>query len=61
MMAGVPLRFIPRVIHWSARWAVAIDSSRRFSNRLKVQWLLGNIFEARHQGRKAAAARVKMA
>jgi glucosyl-dolichyl phosphate glucuronosyltransferase len=55
IVAGVPLYLIRRAIHWTARWAIALDSSKRFSNRLKVQWLLGGVVEARHQGRKAAA------
>jgi glycosyltransferase involved in cell wall biosynthesis len=45
-VAGVPLRFVRRLVHWAVRWAVALEPSERFSNRLKVQWLLGSIFES---------------
>lgn len=58
---GVPLCFLRRVAHWTVRWAIALDEPQRFSNRLKVQWLLGNIVEARRQSRKAAAPEVEVA
>jgi glucosyl-dolichyl phosphate glucuronosyltransferase len=61
VVAGVPLYLIRRTVHWTARWVIALNSSKRFSNRLKVQWLLGSIVEARHHGRKAAAPRPEIA
>jgi hypothetical protein len=57
---GVPWRFVRRVIHWTARWMFAFAPSVRFSNRLKVQWLLGTIAECRHQSGKTAPPRMKI-
>ena len=60
IIGGVPWRFIRRVIHWTARWLFALEPSERFSDRLKVQWLLGMIAECRHQSSKTAPSRIKI-
>lgn len=59
LVAGVPLRFVRRIIHWTARWAVAIDPAERFSHRAKVQWLLGIVVEARRQQRDGVPPRTE--
>jgi hypothetical protein len=59
-IGGVPWRFVRRVIHWTMRWMFALEPCERFSNRLKVQWLLGMIAECRHQSGPNAVARIKI-
>jgi cellulose synthase/poly-beta-1,6-N-acetylglucosamine synthase-like glycosyltransferase len=56
---GVPLRFVRMLIHWTARSSVAVEPSKRFSNRLKVQWLLGMITESHRRSRKADLSRAE--
>ena len=51
-LGGIPLRYVCRLIRWTARWATALDPAERFSSRLKVQWLVGMIVECR-RSRKA--------
>lgn len=58
---GIPVSFLRRIARWTVSWAIALEPSERFSNRVKVQWLLGNIVEARRQSRKAAAPEIEIA
>lgn len=46
-LGGIPLSFVRRAIHWTARWLIALEPSERFSSRLRVQWLLGMMIECR--------------
>jgi glycosyltransferase involved in cell wall biosynthesis len=46
-IGGVPLSFVRRIIRWTAQWMITLEPSKRFSNRLKVQVLLGMIFQCR--------------
>lgn len=43
--AGMPLRLARGLVAWTVRWMVAAGSSRRFSAKLKVWWLTGQIIE----------------
>jgi glucosyl-dolichyl phosphate glucuronosyltransferase len=52
-LGGIPLCFVRRIIHWTARWIIALEPSERFSSRLKVQWLLGMIIECRRRSSKS--------
>jgi glucosyl-dolichyl phosphate glucuronosyltransferase len=58
---GIPLSFVRRIVHWTARWLIALNPSERFSNRLKAQWLLGMIIECRCQPRSAVLPETKTA
>ena len=49
VVAGIPLRLFRRLAVWTVRWALATTSSRRFSNKLKVWWVAGQIVECYHQ------------
>lgn len=44
-IAGIPLYLIRRFIVWTAKWMVALDPARRFSNRLSAWQNLGGILE----------------
>jgi glucosyl-dolichyl phosphate glucuronosyltransferase len=48
-VAGVPLRLYPRLGIWTLRWLVAIDPSRRFSHKLQVWGMAGEILECHRQ------------
>ena len=51
-LGGIPLCFVRRLMHWTARWIIDLEPSERFSSRLKVQWLLGMIIECRRRSSK---------
>jgi glycosyltransferase involved in cell wall biosynthesis len=44
-VAGVPLSFFRRLANWTLQWITAIHSARRFSCKLKVWTILGEIAE----------------
>jgi glycosyltransferase involved in cell wall biosynthesis len=50
-VAGIPLVLFPRLIVWTLRWTVAVKPSRRFSCKLKVWKLAGEILECYRQSR----------
>jgi glucosyl-dolichyl phosphate glucuronosyltransferase len=49
VVAGIPLRFFRRLAVWTARWMLAVGPSRRFSNRLNVCSVAGQIVECYRQ------------
>ncbi|MGB7310755.1 MAG: glycosyltransferase family A protein [Candidatus Acidiferrales bacterium] len=50
-LGGIPLSFVRRIVHWTARWIIALEPSERFASRLKVQWLLGMVIECRRSSK----------
>lgn len=48
-IAGIPLYLIRRFAVWTVKWMVALDSPRRFSNRLSAWQNLGGIWECYQQ------------
>jgi glucosyl-dolichyl phosphate glucuronosyltransferase len=44
-IAGVPLYFFRRLANWTLQWITAINPARRFSCKLKVWMILGDIAE----------------
>lgn len=48
-VAGVPLYLFRRLAVWAARWVLAFDPGLRFSNKLKVWGVAGQIMECRRQ------------
>lgn len=48
-LAGVPLVLFRRLVRWTAHWLVALEPSKRFSHRLKVWTVAGQIVEAYRQ------------
>jgi glucosyl-dolichyl phosphate glucuronosyltransferase len=61
-VAGIPLYLFRRLAVWTLRWTVAIEPSRRFSCKLKVWGVAGQILEcyksftANRQGEKCNAS-----
>jgi GT2 family glycosyltransferase len=53
VLAGIPLRFFRRLAVWTARWMLAVGPSRRFSNKLKVWSVAGQILECYRQAHSA--------
>lgn len=51
--AGMPLYLIRRLLVWSARWQRSLTQLKRFSNKLHVWYLLGQISECRRQSASA--------
>ena len=49
ILAGIPLRAFRGLAVWTARWMLAVGPSRRFSNKLSVWSLAGQILECYHQ------------
>lgn len=49
LVAGIPLYLFRRFAVWTVRWMMAIESSRRFSNKLKVWAVAGQILECYRQ------------
>jgi glucosyl-dolichyl phosphate glucuronosyltransferase len=45
LVGGVPLFLFRRLAVWGLRWAVALEPSRRFSNRVSVWGVAGRILE----------------
>ena len=45
VLAGIPLRSFRALAVWTVRWMLAVGSSRRFSNKLKVWSAAGQILE----------------
>ena len=50
---GIPLILFRRLTVWTLRWLVAFDPARRFSCKLKVWWVAGQIQESCRQAAKA--------
>jgi glucosyl-dolichyl phosphate glucuronosyltransferase len=48
-VAGVPLYMCRRLAMWTLRWIVAVEESRRFSNKIKVWALAGSVVECYRQ------------
>jgi len=46
LLGGVPLIWFRRLIMWTLRWMTAFESSRRFSCKLKVCFVAGQITES---------------
>ncbi|MGA8151708.1 MAG: glycosyltransferase [Terriglobales bacterium] len=44
-VAGIPLYLFRRLMVWSVRWIATVESSRRFSNKIKVWTVMGQILE----------------
>lgn len=53
VLAGVPLRLLRQLAVWTARWALAFPPSRRFSNKLTVWSIAGEILECYRQAHSA--------
>jgi glycosyltransferase involved in cell wall biosynthesis len=61
-IGGVPVRYFRRLTNWTLQWITAINPARRFSCKLKVWIVKGEIAEcrrlstqAKHQGEKCKA------
>jgi len=52
-IAGVPLYFFRRLANWTLQWITAIHPSRRFSCKLKVWMILGDIAECHRLSTRA--------
>ena len=50
-IAGTPLYLFRRLAVWTVRWIVAIEPSRRFSNKIKTWTVAGQILECYRQPR----------
>lgn len=50
-LGGIPLVFFRRLTVWTLRWMVAIEPSRRFSCKLNVWTVSGQILECYRQSR----------
>jgi glucosyl-dolichyl phosphate glucuronosyltransferase len=53
VLAGIPLRLFRRLAVWTVRWMLAVEPSRRFSNKLKVWSVAGQILECYRQAHSA--------
>ncbi len=53
VLAGIPLRSFRRLAVWTARWMLAVGPSRRFSNKLRVWSVAGQILECYRQAHSA--------
>jgi glycosyltransferase involved in cell wall biosynthesis len=51
MVASVPLSRFCRFVSWTLRWMVAFEPSRRFSCKIKVWTLAGEIVESHRESR----------
>lgn len=51
LVAGIPLYLFRRFAVWTVRWMIAIEPSRRFSNKLKTWSVAGQIVECYHLSR----------
>jgi glycosyltransferase involved in cell wall biosynthesis len=51
-VAGIPLYLFRRLAVWTVRWIVVVEPSRRFSNKIKVWKLAGQILECYRQPRE---------
>jgi len=60
-LGGIPVRLFRRIAYWTVRWLITVKPSERFSHRVKLQWLLGSLAEARKQIRKPAAPQLEVA
>jgi GT2 family glycosyltransferase len=50
-VAGIPLYLFRRLAVWTVRWIVAVEPSRRFSNKIKTWTVAGQILESYRQSR----------
>jgi GT2 family glycosyltransferase len=48
-VAGIPLLLFRRLVVWTFRWIFTFESSGRFSNKIKVWIVAGQILECRNQ------------
>jgi glycosyltransferase involved in cell wall biosynthesis len=53
VVRGIPLYLLRRFVLWTLRWITAVVPSRRFSSRLKLQYVTGTIAECRRRAGKA--------
>jgi len=53
--SGIPLHMFRRLAVWTLRWMVAVEPSQRFSCKLKVWGMAGEIVESYHQARATSA------
>jgi GT2 family glycosyltransferase len=51
-LAGIPLYLFRNLVVRLVEWAIAVDSSRRFSHKLKVWTKLGEILECYRQSQR---------
>jgi len=56
---GIPLQMFPRLALWTVRWMIAVQSPRRFSCKLKVWRMVGEILESHRLRYKARAKNPK--
>lgn len=61
IVASVPLFKFRRLANWALRWLVAIEPSQRFSCKLKVWMLAGEIAESYRQSQRGRTARTRSA
>jgi glycosyltransferase involved in cell wall biosynthesis len=52
-VAGIPLVLFRRLARWTLCWMVAVEPSRRFSCKLKVRVIVGQIIESYRQQQRA--------
>ena len=48
-VAGIPVYLFRRLAVWVVRWIAAVEPSRRFSNKIKVWTVAGQILECYRQ------------
>jgi len=59
IVAGIPLIECLRLVRWALRWMISVEPSRRFSSKIKVWRLFGEILESyrlAHSGVNGRAA-----
>jgi glucosyl-dolichyl phosphate glucuronosyltransferase len=57
-IAGVPLSLLRRLAHWVVRWMLEVQPARRFSCKIKVWAMAGEILECRRRSRSSGATEV---
>jgi glucosyl-dolichyl phosphate glucuronosyltransferase len=56
LVRGVPLVFLRKLVTGTLRWMFSIEPSKRFYDRVQLQWIAGAIFECRRQSTIAKVA-----
>lgn len=56
-ISGVPLYLLRRIAIWTLRWLTALREPGRFSAKLKVWWLAGNILECHRLANREESSR----
>jgi len=60
-LKGIPVVLFRRLTVWTLRWLVALDSAKRFSCKLKVWLVAGQIQESYHQAKGAGRSATEAA